>query len=89
MADPKDAPPGPPHDMTTETHSEPRHMAADEPMGPVHDAADHGGEHGHDDHAHDGEDLGPVDVCAWGAGALLVAVALVTAACFAFATGAL
>jgi hypothetical protein len=33
----------------------------------AHGADDHGEEHGHDDHAHAAEELGPVDVRAWGA----------------------
>lgn len=56
-----------------------------------HDPADHGDEHGHDDHGHDdhahGEAaLGPIDVAAWGAGLVGVAIAVVIAACFALAT---
>jgi hypothetical protein len=41
--------------------------------GEAHGADDHGEDHGHDDHAHASEDLGPVDVRAWGA--LLIGVA--------------
>lgn len=53
-----------------------------------HATDDHGGDHGHDDHAHgDGEALGPVDVFAWGAGALGVVLGLVVAFCFVLATG--
>jgi hypothetical protein len=51
-----------------------------------HDAADHGDADGHDHHAHGDEALGPVDVAAWGAGVLGVAVAVVIAVCFALAT---
>ena len=53
-----------------------------------HATDDHGGDHGHDDHAHEGEDgaLGPIDVYAWGAGALGVAIGAVIAICFAAAT---
>ena len=65
------------------------HAPADEHAGPVHDAVDHGEDHGHDDHAHGAEALGPVDGWAWGAGALGIAVAAVTAVCFAWATGAI
>jgi hypothetical protein len=54
-----------------------------------HATDDHGGDHGHDDHAHADETLGPIDVRAWGAGVLGVALALVIAACFAIATGSL
>ena len=67
------APPGPPHDTRTETHSEPDRPNAD----------------AHDEHGHAGEALGPVDLPAWGAGVLGVAVALVVAVCFAWSTGAL
>jgi hypothetical protein len=51
---------------------------ADEP----HGADDHGDTHGHDD-AHDGEELGPIDVASWtafivGTGAgLLIALCIV------------
>lgn len=60
---------------------------------PGHDAAvahhatdDHGDDHGHDDHAHDAESLGPVDVAAWGAGALGVLMGLAVALAFYVAT---
>jgi len=53
-----------------------------------HRSDDHGGNHGHDDHAHgDGDTaLGPIDPYAWGAGLLGVAIAIVIAATFALAT---
>jgi hypothetical protein len=61
---------------------------------PGHDGAvehhrtdDHGGDHGHDDHAHGEDALGPIDVAAWGAGALGIAFGVVVAFCFAMATG--
>jgi hypothetical protein len=56
-----------------------------------HATGDHGDDHGHDDHGHGhGEEpLGPLDPFAWGAGALGIAVGLVTIACFALATGAI
>jgi len=51
---------------------------------------DHGGDHGHDDHAHAGEEtLGPIDTAAWAAGIAGVAIGLVIAGVFAIATGAL
>lgn len=54
---------------------------------PHHAPDDHGGDHGHDDHAHgDGATLGPVDVKAWGAGALGILLGLVVAFCFVLAT---
>ena len=46
---------------------------------------DHGEDHGHDDHAHTESPMGPVDVEAWGAGILGVAVGLAIAFCFALA----
>ena len=52
-----------------------------------HETTDHGEDHGHDDHAHGEEALGPIDVAAWGAGVLGVAVGLVITACFVIATG--
>jgi hypothetical protein len=52
----------------------------------VNHAADHD-EHGRDEHGHGGETLGPVDVAAWGAGALGVVLGLVVAVCFVLATG--
>ena len=80
------APPsGPPHDTRTETHSEPRHAAGDAHGGAVHDAIDHG----HDEHGHAEEPLGPIDVWAWGAGALGIAVAAIMVVVFAIATGAI
>lgn len=42
--------------------------------------------HGHDDHTHDEEPLGPIDVAAWGAGALGVLLGAVVAICFVLAT---
>ena len=40
----------------------------------------------HDAHADAADALGPIDVFAWGAGALGVALGLVVAACFVLAT---
>lgn len=75
-ADPNAAPPGPPHDTQTETHSEPRDHADG-----GHDAAG-----GHDEHGHDTEALGPVNWAAWGAGALGLLVAAAMVLVFAIAT---
>lgn len=49
-------------------------------------AASHGAGDGHDDHGHGGETLGPIDVAAWGAGALGVILGLAVAFCFVLAT---
>jgi hypothetical protein len=51
-----------------------------------HQTNDHGDDHGHDDHAHAEEALGPIDPMAWGAGIVGVALAVLIAACFAMAT---
>ncbi len=46
-----------------------------------HQSGDHGGDHGHQDNAHgdahDGPALGPIDVTAWGAAILGIALGLV------------
>jgi ABC-type Zn2+ transport system substrate-binding protein/surface adhesin len=47
---------------------------------------DHGEDHGHDDHAHGEESLGPIDVVAWLAGLLGVAIALLIVFGFVLAT---
>ena len=50
---------------------------------------DHGQDHGHDDHAHDDRDpLGPIDIYAWGAGALGIALGLGVVWAFVLATTA-
>jgi hypothetical protein len=55
-----------------------------------HAPDDHGEEHGHDDHAHsDGDILGPIDVIAWGAGVIGVALGLAIAFAFALSTASL
>ncbi len=57
--------------------------------GDHHATTDRGTDGGHDDHGHAAEwVLGPIDVAAWGAGALGVVLGLVVAACFAIATAA-
>jgi hypothetical protein len=40
----------------------------------------------HEDHGHADEELGPIDVAAWGAGIVGVGIAGVIAACFVLAT---
>ena len=51
--------------------------ADDAMVGPHGQPTDHGEDSGHDDHAHGGEALGPLDVQAWGAAAVGVALGLV------------
>jgi ABC-type Zn2+ transport system substrate-binding protein/surface adhesin len=55
--------------------------------GPHGAADDHGDDHGHDDHAHGSEPLGPTDWTMWGAGVLGVVLALVIAAAMVASTG--
>ena len=57
--------------------------------GDHHATTDNGTDGGHDDHGHADEwEPGPIDVTAWGAGALGVLAGLIVAACFALATAA-
>ncbi|MFL5750432.1 MAG: hypothetical protein ACJ767_07470 [Chloroflexota bacterium] len=42
-----------------------------------HGLDDHGEDHGHDDHAHGADELGPVNVQAWGAFVLGIVLGLV------------
>jgi len=52
----------------------------------THGTGDHGADDGHDDHAHEPEALGPVDVMAWGAFILGAGLGLAVAFCIALAT---
>lgn len=47
---------------------------------------DHGGDDHGDDHAHAEEPLGPIDVAAWGAGIIGIAIGLAVAFCYVLAT---
>jgi hypothetical protein len=74
-------------DMTMDPHQDdaPGHAGA-----VAHHATDdHGDEHGHDDHAHAEQPLGPIDVSAWGAGILGVALGLAVVVAFMLATNPL
>jgi hypothetical protein len=51
-----------------------------------HTTDDHGGDHGHDDHAHHEAPLGPLDVPAWGAGIIGILLGLAVAIAFMLAT---
>lgn len=51
-------------------------------VGPHGVADDHGDTHGHDDHAHGADVLGPLDVRAWGAALLGIALGLVVMVAF-------
>ncbi len=53
-----------------------------------HAAAGHGAGHGgHDEHGHDADTIGPIDVKMWGVGIVGVIAAVVVVACFVLATG--
>ena len=56
--------------------------AGESMVGPHGASDDHGEEHGHDDHAHEGMALGPIDRLAWAMGALGIFLGLVVAAAF-------
>jgi len=59
-------------------------------VGPHGAADDHGGTHGHDDHAHGADEaLGPLDLRAWGAGALGIVLGLLVVGALLIATGVL
>jgi hypothetical protein len=80
-------------DDSAPTAIHPEAHGADGMVGPHGSAADHGGEHGHDDHAHGAATLGPLDRGMWGAAALglllgvVVAVALAIGASFQLSFG--
>lgn len=63
--------------------------AGDGTTGPHASPADHGSDHGHDDHGHAPDDLGPVDVPAWGAGLLGILLGIAVVIAFAIAAGAI
>ena len=56
--------------------------AGESMVGPHGAADDHGDTHGHDDHAHGGDALGPLDVRAWGAGLVGILLGLVVMLAF-------
>jgi hypothetical protein len=55
--------------------------------GPHGSADDHGGDHGHDDHAHGESALGPPDLQIWGAALLGLALGLLVVVAFALSAG--
>jgi hypothetical protein len=64
----------------------PNHQPDEALSDAAHGAADHGENGGNDDHGHDAEALGPVDVMAWGAFVLGAGLGLAVAICIALAT---
>jgi hypothetical protein len=63
--------------------------ATDAMTGPHGSTVDHGADHGHDDHAHAADALGPIDLPAWGAGLLGVLLGVGVVVAIAIASGAL
>jgi len=63
--------------------------AADGMAGPHGSTSDHGGDHGHDDHAHAATAVGPMNVAAWGAGLLGVLLGLAVVVALGLAAGTL
>ncbi len=71
------------------TTPDPDPHAGDAMTGPHGSTADHGADHGHDDHGHGPESLGPVDTAAWAAGVVGVVLGLVVVIAIALASGAI
>ena len=71
--------------MSSDTHASPH--AGESMVGPHGSADDHGGDHGHDDHGHSGETLGPIDLPMWGAAALGLVLGLIVVFAFIQAAG--
>ena len=61
---------------SSDTHTPSPH-AGESMVGPHGTADDHGEDHGHDDHGHGGEALGPINLQAWGAAALGIVLGLI------------
>jgi hypothetical protein len=69
--------------MAAMAETDARDLHAGESMVGPHGAVDdHGTDHGHDDHAHAGIELGPIDRTAWAMGALGILLGLLIAAAF-------
>ena len=73
--------------MSSTSHDPHADPTTADPSGGEHGAGDHGGGD-HDGNAHDGgEPLGPINVIAWGAGAVGIVAGLIVAAVLASRTG--
>jgi ABC-type Zn2+ transport system substrate-binding protein/surface adhesin len=70
----------------SETHVPDEHGSSKAVEGTHGSTSDHGDDHGHDDHGHPAEALGPVDWAMWGAGVLGVVVGLIVTAGLVLAT---
>jgi hypothetical protein len=73
--------------MPSMTHQDPH--ASDATTGPHGAADDHGADHGHDDHAHADDGVGPADLQAWGYGILGIVLGLAVVLVIAVAGGSL
>jgi hypothetical protein len=67
--------------------ADPNPHADESTVGPHGAADDHGDTHGHDDHAHGTEALGPINVASWAAAALGIVLGLVIVFAFIQAAG--
>lgn len=74
-------------ETTSADHADPH--ASDAMAGAHGSTADHGADHGHDDHGHAAEGLGPIDLPAWGAGLLGVVLGIAVVVAIAIAAGAI
>ena len=70
----------------SETHRADPH-AGESMVGPHGSADDHGEDHGHDDHGHGGEALGPINLPMWGAAVLGIVLGLIVVFALAQAAG--
>ncbi len=76
-----------PAGSTSGSHVSDEHGASHAVAGVHGSTADHGDGHGHDDHGHQDQSLGPIDWAMWGVGALGVIIGLIMTAGLAVATG--
>lgn len=72
---------------TANAHVLDQHGSSHEVAGAHGSTTDHGDGHGHDDHAHAAEALGPIDWTMWAVGVAGVVVALIVTAGLVVATG--
>jgi hypothetical protein len=71
----------------SETHVPDQHGSSTVVAGAHGSTSDHGDGHGHDDHAHPSDALGPIDWTMWGAGVVGVIMGLIVTAGLVAATG--
>jgi hypothetical protein len=71
----------------SETHVPDQHGSSTVVAGVHGSTSDHGDGHGHDDHAHPSDALGPIDWTMWRAGVVGVIMGLIVTAGLVVATG--